>query len=85
MIGFVFGRGLSFGDKGSRDYLVKGSHKDFQQELVNELKAICQVFYQLPFHYKSEISHEIFCCCFSHSKTIFFLQYVKCFHFILCK
>ncbi|KAF7147780.1 hypothetical protein RHSIM_Rhsim03G0058000 [Rhododendron simsii] len=35
-------RGLSFGGKGSKDYLVKGSHKDIPQELVNELKAICQ-------------------------------------------
>ncbi|KAH7854912.1 hypothetical protein Vadar_019002 [Vaccinium darrowii] len=35
-------RGLSFGGKGSTEYLVKGSHKDIPQELVNELKSICQ-------------------------------------------
>ncbi|XP_058204354.1 D-lactate dehydrogenase [cytochrome], mitochondrial [Rhododendron vialii] len=35
-------RGLSFGGEGSGEYLVKGSHKNIPQELVNELKAICQ-------------------------------------------
>lgn len=50
---FFVSRGLSFGGKGSTEYLVKGSHKDIPQELVNELKSICQVFYQLAFHYTS--------------------------------
>ncbi|KAK7244735.1 hypothetical protein RIF29_39561 [Crotalaria pallida] len=35
-------RGASFGGKGSTQYDVKGSHKEFPQELLNELKAICQ-------------------------------------------
>ncbi|KAA8516850.1 hypothetical protein F0562_017332 [Nyssa sinensis] len=32
----------SFGGKGSTDYVVKGSHKDVPQELIDELKLICQ-------------------------------------------
>ncbi|KAM7524337.1 hypothetical protein LguiA_014239 [Lonicera macranthoides] len=35
-------RGASFGGKGSTDYVVKGSHKKVPQELIHELKAICQ-------------------------------------------
>ncbi|KAK7244736.1 hypothetical protein RIF29_39562 [Crotalaria pallida] len=35
-------RGGSFGGKGSTRYAVKGSHTEFPQELLNELKAICQ-------------------------------------------
>ena len=31
--------------KGSTEYLVKGSHKDIPKELLDELKAICQVLY----------------------------------------
>ncbi|XP_028069822.1 D-lactate dehydrogenase [cytochrome], mitochondrial isoform X4 [Camellia sinensis] len=34
--------GASFGGKGSTEYVVKGSHKDVPQELIDELKAICQ-------------------------------------------
>lgn len=40
---------MSIGGKGSTDYAVKGSHKDAPQELIDELKAICQVWYQTPF------------------------------------
>ncbi|KAL1353491.1 hypothetical protein HN51_017427 [Arachis hypogaea] len=32
----------SFGGKGSTQYAVKGSHKEFPQELLHELKLICQ-------------------------------------------
>ncbi|XP_057467623.1 D-lactate dehydrogenase [cytochrome], mitochondrial isoform X2 [Actinidia eriantha] len=35
-------RGVSFGGKGSTEYLVKGARKDVPQELIDELKAICQ-------------------------------------------
>ncbi|EXC03805.1 D-lactate ferricytochrome C oxidoreductase [Morus notabilis] len=35
-------RVLSFGGKGSTDYVVKGSHKEVPQEFMDELKAICQ-------------------------------------------
>uniref|UniRef100_A0A5B6ZJ30 FAD-binding PCMH-type domain-containing protein n=1 Tax=Davidia involucrata TaxID=16924 RepID=A0A5B6ZJ30_DAVIN len=35
-------RDVSFGGKGSTDYVVKGSHKDVPQELIDELKFICQ-------------------------------------------
>ncbi|XLR30996.1 hypothetical protein S83_058896, partial [Arachis hypogaea] len=31
-----------FGGKGSTQYTVKGSHKEFPQELFHELKLICQ-------------------------------------------
>ena len=36
-------RDVSFGGKGSTQYVVKGSQKEFPQELLNELQAICQV------------------------------------------
>ncbi|XP_052176987.1 D-lactate dehydrogenase [cytochrome], mitochondrial isoform X2 [Diospyros lotus] len=35
-------RGVSFGGKGSTEYLVKGSHKDVPQELLDELEDICR-------------------------------------------
>ncbi|GMY14376.1 D-lactate dehydrogenase [cytochrome], mitochondrial-like [Fagus crenata] len=35
-------RGVSFGGKGSTEFVVKGSHKELPQELIDELKAICQ-------------------------------------------
>ncbi|KAF5473984.1 hypothetical protein F2P56_005929 [Juglans regia] len=35
-------RGGSFGGKGSTEFVVKGSRKELPQELVGELKAICQ-------------------------------------------
>ncbi|GLT45080.1 hypothetical protein SLA2020_189390 [Shorea laevis] len=35
-------RGMSIGGKGSTEYMVKGSYKPVPQELINELKAICQ-------------------------------------------
>ncbi|KAJ0088412.1 hypothetical protein Patl1_32817 [Pistacia atlantica] len=35
-------RGVSIGGKGSTEYEVKGSHKEVSQELIDELKAICQ-------------------------------------------
>ncbi|GMN39628.1 hypothetical protein TIFTF001_008855 [Ficus carica] len=35
-------RGVSFGGKGSTDYVVKGSHTEVPQELIDELSAICQ-------------------------------------------
>ncbi|XP_062112323.1 D-lactate dehydrogenase [cytochrome], mitochondrial isoform X2 [Humulus lupulus] len=35
-------RGVTFGGKGSTDYVVKGSHKEVPEELIDELKAICQ-------------------------------------------
>lgn len=41
---FLIFSGASFGGKGSTDYVVKGSHKKVPQELIHELKAICQVF-----------------------------------------
>ncbi|KAL2463972.1 D-lactate dehydrogenase [cytochrome] [Forsythia ovata] len=34
--------GKSIGGKGSTDYLVKGSHRKVPQQLIDELKAICQ-------------------------------------------
>lgn len=37
------GRDVSFGGKGSTQYVVKGSQKEFPQELLEELKIICQV------------------------------------------
>ena len=42
-------RGVSFGDKGSTEFVVKGSHKELPKELIDELKAICQVFYHCFF------------------------------------
>lgn len=33
------------GGKGSTKFVVKGSHKDLPKELLDELKAICQVLY----------------------------------------
>lgn len=41
-IGHDDNRDVSIGGKGSTDYAVKGSHKDVPQELIDELKAICQ-------------------------------------------
>lgn len=38
-------RGVSVGGKGSAEFVVKGSHKDIPKELLDELKAICQVLY----------------------------------------
>ncbi|KAK9986540.1 hypothetical protein SO802_031491 [Lithocarpus litseifolius] len=35
-------RGVSIGGKGSTEFVVKGSHKELSQELIDELKAICQ-------------------------------------------
>lgn len=40
---YVF-RGISIGGKGSTEYEVKGSHKEVSQELIDELKDICQVW-----------------------------------------
>ncbi|PIN08495.1 D-lactate dehydrogenase (cytochrome) [Handroanthus impetiginosus] len=34
--------GKSIGGKGSTDYMVKGSHKNVPQELIEELKVICK-------------------------------------------
>ena len=43
---FLFiNRGVSIGGKGSTEFVVKGSHKELPQELIDELKAICQVLY----------------------------------------
>lgn len=42
-------RGVSFGGKGSTDYVVKGSHTEVPQELIDELSAICQVSYLVLF------------------------------------
>lgn len=36
-------RGVSIGGKGSTQYVVKGSQKEFPQELLEELKIICKV------------------------------------------
>lgn len=47
-------RGVSFMGKGSTEFVVNGSHKELPQELLDELKAICQVFYR---------SFFIFDCC----------------------
>ncbi|XP_015869954.2 D-lactate dehydrogenase [cytochrome], mitochondrial [Ziziphus jujuba] len=35
-------QGVSFGGKDSTEYVVKGSHKEVPEELIEELKAICQ-------------------------------------------
>nr|XP_023878640.1 D-lactate dehydrogenase [cytochrome], mitochondrial-like isoform X2 [Quercus suber]POE78095.1 d-lactate dehydrogenase [cytochrome], mitochondrial [Quercus suber] len=35
-------RVVSIGGKGSTEFVVKGSHKELPQELIDELKAICQ-------------------------------------------
>lgn len=35
--------GVSIGGKGSTQYVVKGSQKEFPQELLEELKIICKV------------------------------------------
>ncbi|KAF8395506.1 hypothetical protein HHK36_019453 [Tetracentron sinense] len=35
-------QGFSIGDKGSTQFVVKGSHKDVPQELIDDLKAICE-------------------------------------------
>lgn len=35
-------RGVNYGGKGSTDYVVKGTHKNAPQALIQELKAICQ-------------------------------------------
>ncbi|KAM4079332.1 hypothetical protein ACJW30_09G108300 [Castanea mollissima] len=35
-------RGVSIGGKGSTEFVVKGSHKELPQELIDELKAICR-------------------------------------------
>ncbi|XP_044508553.1 D-lactate dehydrogenase [cytochrome], mitochondrial [Mangifera indica] len=35
-------RGISIGGKGSTEYEVKGSHKEVSQEIIDELKDICQ-------------------------------------------
>lgn len=39
--------GLRIGGKDSTDYVVKGTHKKLSQELIDELKTICQVFFWL--------------------------------------
>lgn len=36
-------RGVSIGGKGSTEFVVKGSHKELPQVLIDELKAICRV------------------------------------------
>lgn len=36
-------RGIKVGGKGSTAYLVKGSHKEVPQELIDELVAVCGV------------------------------------------
>ena len=40
-------RKVSVGGKASTEFVVKGIHKEVPQELIDELKAICQVFYLL--------------------------------------
>ncbi|KAJ7971367.1 D-lactate dehydrogenase [cytochrome], mitochondrial [Quillaja saponaria] len=35
-------RGVSYGGKGSTEFVVKASHKEIPQELIDELKIICQ-------------------------------------------
>lgn len=44
---FISVRGVRIGGKESTAYAVKGSHKKIPQELIDELKAICQVFFWL--------------------------------------
>jgi hypothetical protein len=41
----LFLRSSGIGGKGSTEFVVKGSQKHLPQELIEELKAICQVFY----------------------------------------
>jgi len=36
-------RGLGVRNKGSTQYVVKGSQKEFPRELLQELKIVCQV------------------------------------------
>ena len=43
VICFLYIRDVTFGGKGSTDYVVKGLHKEVPEELIDELKAICQV------------------------------------------
>ena len=43
VIFLLYIRGVTFGGKGSTDYAVKGLHKEVPEELIDELKAICQV------------------------------------------
>ena len=45
---------VSFGGKGSTDFVVKGSHKELPQELIDELKAICQVYYHFSLYFIGE-------------------------------
>ncbi|MED6224922.1 hypothetical protein PIB30_088869 [Stylosanthes scabra] len=40
---------VSFGGKGSTQYAVKGSHKEFPQELLHDLKLICQDNFSLDY------------------------------------
>lgn len=42
---FCVVRGVRIGGKDSTDYVVKGSHKKVPEELIDELKAICEVFF----------------------------------------
>ena len=65
---FLFiNRGVSIGGKGSTEFVVKGSHKELPQELIDELKAICQVLYiivsSILNHWLLRIFENLVNCC----------------------
>lgn len=41
----IFRSGINYGGKGSTDYAVKGYHRNVPQQLILELKDICQVLF----------------------------------------
>lgn len=47
---FLKTSGLSFGGKDSTEFVIKGSHKEVPEELIDELKSICQVLYFFSFY-----------------------------------
>ena len=77
---FLFiNRGVSIGGKGSTEFVVKGSHKELPQELIDKLKAICQVLYiivsSILNHWLLRIFENLVnCCVWLVNDTILFGQ-----------
>ncbi|KAB1222504.1 D-lactate dehydrogenase [cytochrome], mitochondrial [Morella rubra] len=53
-VNFLINRGVSFGGKGSTEFVVKGAHNQLPQELIDELKAICQDNMTMDYDERSE-------------------------------
>jgi hypothetical protein len=49
---------VKIGGKGSTQYVVKGSQKEFPQELLEELKIICEVPNPSLFEYIINLNHN---------------------------